>query len=256
MLALLHRAGQPLPVSEITSLRLTHEAMIVGAEAFVRHQLRNLRKGWPGREEPHDPRVRIPDMERMLETLRIFGMVASIMDSSMTLLYHLTPEGKRLADRVEKGRRVLVRPTEEGLTQVFVASAFGRQDVDQLYDTELKRACASCGLEPYRVDLSEPDDTISAAIMDNIASARAMIADLTYARPSVYFEVGYAQALGLPVVLTCRADHYRGKAADQQVHFDLAQFKISFWTVRRGKIEWPPRMNPAVRLRAVLRNAA
>ncbi|MBE0573378.1 hypothetical protein IH575_00540 [Candidatus Dojkabacteria bacterium] len=40
---------------------------------------------------------------------------------------------------------------------------------------------------------------------------------------------GYAVGLGIPLATTCRQDHFRGERDDQRVHFDLQQYKSSFW---------------------------
>lgn len=60
-----------------------------------------------------------------------------------------------------------------------------------------------------------------------------VIADLTYARPSVYFEAGYAQR-AIPVIFTARSDHFREHDNDpngnRHVHFDLKMRNIIAWS--------------------------
>src|SRR5262249_24978205 len=62
------------------------------------------------------------------------------------------------------------------------------------------------------------------------------IADLTYARPSVYFEAGFAQR-EVPVIYTCRGDHFKYQSEDSQehhrVHFDLQMKNIIRWSSAR-----------------------
>ena len=66
---------------------------------------------------------------------------------------------------------------------------------------------------------------------------------------TVYFGVGFAHRLGVPLLLTCRDDHYRSQIDNSRVHFDLEQFKISFWSPNKsGGIDWPASMNPTDRL--------
>jgi hypothetical protein len=101
--------------------------------------------------------------------------------------------------------------------------------------------------------MTEPKHSITEAILEGIAECACVIADLTFARPSVYFEVGLAHGLGIPLLLTCRLDHHKGNESDKKVHFDLEQYKISFWTkTADGEFRWPKNMTPKSRLRALL----
>lgn len=166
----------------------------------------------------------------------------------------LTSHGKEVAERLLHGRRVLIRSSKSSRTTIFVAGAFNRDDIDELYHRELSRACASVGLAAFRIDLSEPYQTITDHIIQGIMEAECVIADLTYARPSVYFEIGFAHGLGVPVALTCRRDHFRGDRDDLRVHFDLEQFKISYWSRGvDGEFSWAKGMEPPARLAAILK---
>jgi nucleoside 2-deoxyribosyltransferase len=73
----------------------------------------------------------------------------------------------------------------------FVAMAFGQEDTD--------------GINAQRVDRIEHNDKIDTKIISEIEAADLVTADLTYARPSVYFEAGYAQR-AIPVIFTARPD--------------------------------------------------
>jgi nucleoside 2-deoxyribosyltransferase len=57
------------------------------------------------------------------------------------------------------------------------------------------------GVAAPRVDRIEHNDNIDTRIISEIEAADLVIGDLTYARPSVYFEVGYAQR-AIPVIFT------------------------------------------------------
>lgn len=170
-------------------------------------------------------------------------------------LLTLSSEGKRLAAAVSDGRIPLVRPPQREQITVFFAAAFGRDDVDLLFANEVAPACQELRYSVFRVDLCEPTQSITNSILSGIQRSACVIADLTYARPSVYFEVGMAQGLGMPVILTCRSDHYLGRDDSLRVHFDLVSFKVSFWTIaENGSFSWPKSMHPIERLKSILRS--
>ena len=60
--------------------------------------------------------------------------------------------------------------------------------------------------------------------------------------------------LGVPLVLTCRKDHYRGASDGARVHFDLEQYKISFWSQNsKQQFIWAKDMEPVKRLGSVIK---
>jgi hypothetical protein len=165
----------------------------------------------------------------------------------------LTDEGKRVAKGFIEERRIIIRPRPLLRETIFIACRFGDSEIDDLFQNYLVPACNRMGYSPIRIDMSEPTQTIADGILESITNAACVIADLTHARPSVYFEVGYAHGLGVPLLLTCRKDHYLGKTDDQRVHFDLAQYKISYWSRKNNKLlSWEKGMEPSVRLPSII----
>jgi hypothetical protein len=160
----------------------------------------------------------------------------------------LTDEGVRVAAAHVEGRRLVLRTRAQERDTVFIACAFGRPEVDLLFDREIAPACAALGLRAVKVDEIEPPTTITEEVLAGIRRARIVVADLTFARPSVYFEVGVAHGMGVHVVLTCRSDHNRGTSDAQRVHFDLEQFKISYWSNQGGVFQWDSGQRPVDRM--------
>ena len=95
----------------------------------------------------------------------------------------------------------------------FVAMAFGHKDTDGLFDRVLAPSLRSLNVKAIRVDRVEHNDDIDDRIIQSLEEADFVVADLTYARPSVYFEAGYAQRV-IPVVYTVRKDHFDSKGND------------------------------------------
>jgi hypothetical protein len=113
----------------------------------------------------------------------------------------------------------------------FVAIAFDNSDTDAIYKC-IARTLKGMQITPIRIDRVEHNDDIDDRIIEEIESADFALADLTYARPSVYFEAGYAQRV-IPVIYTARHDHFRPSADDPsgnlRVHFDLQMRNIIRW---------------------------
>jgi hypothetical protein len=107
--------------------------------------------------------------------------------------------------------------------------AFGHNDTDKWFDRSLRPLLKSVRAQPRRVDRIEHNDDIDDRILAEIRAADFAVADLTYARPSAYFEAGFAQR-AVPVIYTCRADHFHAAPdSPSRIHFDLQMKNIVPW---------------------------
>jgi hypothetical protein len=111
--------------------------------------------------------------------------------------------------------------------------ALGKQDTDTLYDRCIAPQLRRRRISPIRIDRVEHNDDIDDRIIQELKSCDLALADLTYARPSVYFEAGFA-ARQVPVIYTCRKDHFKPQVDDPfgnfRVHFDLQMKNIIPWS--------------------------
>ena len=116
----------------------------------------------------------------------------------------------------------------------FVACAFGKDDVDEIYQNALLPVLKLMEITPYRVDQIEHNDDIDDKIIELILKCDICIADLTYSRPSVYYETGYFKGLGKSVIFIARKDHFLPKTEDVygnfKIHFDLQMKNIIPWS--------------------------
>ena len=71
----------------------------------------------------------------------------------------------------------------------FVACAFGHPEVDAIF-VSMKKILSAVGVEAQRVDRITHNSKIDTKIIELIKKCDFGIADLTYARPSVYYEAG------------------------------------------------------------------
>lgn len=112
----------------------------------------------------------------------------------------------------------------------FIACAFGRSDVDEIYTKSILKVLEKLKIQPLRVDRINHNKNIDTKIIELINQCNFCIADLTYARPSVYYEAGYVHGLNKEVVFTVRADHLNPSNQDNKIHFDLITQNIISWT--------------------------
>ncbi len=116
----------------------------------------------------------------------------------------------------------------------FIASAFGFSDVDLIFDKNIKAILKELKIRPLRVDRINHNEKIDKKIIDLIEVCDFGIVDLTYARPSAYFEAGYIEGSGRKVIYISRKDHFKQKESDvlgnEKIHFDLITKNIIPWT--------------------------
>lgn len=122
----------------------------------------------------------------------------------------------------------------------FIAMPFDRMDTDKMYDHTYKKVLKELKIIPVRIDRKQHNNDIDKEIITELKKCDLIISDLTYARPSVYFEagfgVGYSSSktdIEKPVIYTCRNDHKTRKKEDEHgnftIHFDLQMKNIIFW---------------------------
>jgi hypothetical protein len=130
----------------------------------------------------------------------------------------------------------------------FIAMAFGQSDTDELYDVVITDVLRSRDVEAVRADRIEHNEDIDDRIIQEINGANFAIADLSYARPSVYYEAGFAER-AIPVIYTIRRDHLSQKAADRfidyRLHFDLQMKNVIAWE-HPGDVQFRSRLKARV----------
>lgn len=142
----------------------------------------------------------------------------------------------------------------------FVAMAFNRKDTDDLYKNHISPAIKDANLTPIQLSVNDLYlDRVDDKIRKEISKADVVIADLTYARPSVYWEAGYAER-NIPVIYTCRKDHFDKTQIDQNqtliIHFDLQNANILPWSEHNQETfrkKLTQRLNLAVRDKRIQR---
>src|SRR5262249_13243920 len=81
-----------------------------------------------------------------------------------------------------------------------VAMQFG-EPFDTLYRTVIQPGVRNLGLEVVRIDEIAGPGIIFEDIQRNISEAKIVVAEITAANQNVFYELGYAHALGKPTIL-------------------------------------------------------
>lgn len=110
----------------------------------------------------------------------------------------------------------------------FMAMKFGDSDVDNIYHNHFKPAVEKTGFVLKRLDERQPAGSIDDQLRLEIRQARFLIADLTHGNNGAYWEAGFAEGLGKPVIYTCRRDIFDN---GQGTHFDTNHHLTVTWSL-------------------------
>lgn len=122
----------------------------------------------------------------------------------------------------------LITPTE-----VFVIMSFAQKGhLTDAYNT-FGRVCKANGFRAFKVDDHlDAKQRIVPSIMNAIRRSAFIIADVSEPRPNVYYELGFAQALGKEVIMTA--------SEGTQLPFDVYDVPTLYWdsqTMLEQKLE-------------------
>lgn len=107
----------------------------------------------------------------------------------------------------------------------FVVMKFDDEELEDAYELAIEPAVKASGLKTVRVDKVSVEGTITDEIIHLIKTCTLVVADLTGERPNCYYEVGFAHALGRPVILSIRKG--------EKIHFDLVTRQFLIWNNMR-----------------------
>lgn len=140
--------------------------------------------------------------------------------------------GYRGLERLEE----LERATPSGYN-AFMAMQFGDAVLDRIVDDYFRRAVKDTGFELYRLDDRPEAGLIDARLRNEIRNCRFLIADLSHANLGSYWEAGYAEGLGKPVIYTCERSVFEGKTSSiAKPHFDTNHHLTIRWEATEPEI--------------------
>ncbi|HPO16005.1 MAG TPA: hypothetical protein PLI09_21390 [Candidatus Hydrogenedentes bacterium] len=145
---------------------------------------------------------------------------------------------KLIESRTHKSQCHLVRLTLEGWTRfrelqcgaitsrtAFMAMPFGNTEVTQIVEDVFRHAVEETGFRLKRLDDETPAGHIDDRMRVEILMCRFLIADLTCENRGAYWEAGYAEGLGKPVIYTCNKHYFESHGT----HFDTNHRQTIKW---------------------------
>lgn len=153
-------------------------------------------------EETHDTSINIIRHEFPFcidETIKLLESTPNVVKSSIALL-----PSKKL--QIEPHTAFIIMRMDKTIPEL--------EDISNT----IKDVCQQFGIKAERADDVEHSDKITDLILSKISSAEFIIADLSGERPNVYYEIGYAHAIGKRPIL------YRKGGTN--LHFDLSVHNV------------------------------
>jgi hypothetical protein len=168
------------------------------------------------------------DVEWIVGNLRNQGWLCSAT-SNLQFDGYLSETGWRRFEELKQARI--------SSSFAFFARRFSNTELDQVFERCLYPAVQQTGYElrtvPQRAGL------IDAVIENEIRRCRFLIADLSDDNAGAYWEAGFAEGLGKPVVYVC--------CANKRTHFDTDHRQTVWWDL--ASLD-----QTAIKLKAVIRN--
>lgn len=152
----------------------------------------------------------------LLNIIKQYGLIEQVSQSvGQTDFYTLTAKGwMTVGEYLRKN---------ETKKQAFIAMWFDKNGSMEDTRATIINAITDSGYLPMIIDIKEHNNQIVPEIFYEIRQSNFVIADLTGHRNGVYYEAGYAEALGKPVILSCKESDFDNR------HFDVAQKNTIVW---------------------------
>jgi hypothetical protein len=120
----------------------------------------------------------------------------------------------------------LSRGVEAG-NQGFMAMPFGYEYLTRVFYEHWKPASDRTGMPLQRLDENPQAGSISNRMMVEIRRSKYLVAELTHNNPGAYWEAGFAEGLGKPVIYLCEKSFFDDPK--NGVHFDVSQRQGVIW---------------------------
>jgi hypothetical protein len=141
------------------------------------------------------------------------------LDSYSFCSMRLTFDGWAYLDEITRGK-------SDGRL-AFMAMNYGDVQLDRVYRECFQKAVAKTGFSLRRLDENLQAGLIDDKMRVDIRRAKFLIADLTYGNNGAYWEAGFAEGLGKPVIYTCEKSVFNDPS--KKPHFDTNHHLTVVW---------------------------
>lgn len=186
-----YKWGKPSPVGEIEKL-LAYFGLDFELSHFINEMhLNNLRK-----------------LEYFIDN--------NASDEQLAYISQITTKGTKIPE-----------PSIESQSseKVFISMPMNKtlyNDVEDIRNS-INEAVKNTNNIPYFLDKDPHNDNISIKMLQEIRDCKFLVAEFSYQNNGVYYEAGYAKALGKTVIFTCSRKHF------ENIHFDIKQTQFVIW---------------------------
>ncbi len=141
--------------------------------------------------------------------------------SDFESLSEMTPDLEKLAGRI-------ISLAEKACisSNVFVMMSFSEEPALADALESFQTVCDRFGYRCRRIDEENDVERILPEMLSRIRNCAFVIADLSEPRPNVYYELGYAEGQGKPLIVTAKKDTV--------LPFDTKDIPVIFWENQKG----------------------
>ena len=160
-----------------------------------------------------------------------FNLIIDHLNESGIIKYSALPPGRDAIGKVtlaftgwELYEKLRVGASE--YRKAFMAMKFGDSQLDSVFNDVFKQSAKQAGF-----DLFALNEVLRAGLIDDrlrveIQASDFLIADLTHDNNGAYWEAGYAEGMGKPVIYTCEKLKFKSK---KTTHFDANHHLTVLW---------------------------
>ncbi len=118
-----------------------------------------------------------------------------------------------------------LKKTEIESRTAFMAMQYGDSVLDKVVADCFKPAVQRTGFELRLLTEKQPAGLIDDQLRAAILGSRFVISDLTHGNRGAYWEAGFGECLGLPVIYTCEKEVWESNKS----HFDTNHLLTIIW---------------------------